>query len=105
MNPQSTLHPPKIRYIVGVGTTVLSVGVVFYHFVENLSWLDSVYFCIITLTTIGYGDIVPKTDAGKVFTIFYVLIGIGVLAAVVNYLMKRAVMQRMEKRQEKETKK
>ncbi len=101
MNPQSTLKPPKVRYIVGVGLTVLAVGVVFYHFVENLSWLDSVYFCIITLTTIGYGDIVPRTDAGKVFTIFYVLIGIGVLAAVVNYLMKRAVMQRMEKRQEK----
>ncbi len=98
-------HPPRARYIAAIGFGVLAVGVVFYHRVENLSWLDSLYFCVITLTTIGYGDIAPKTDAGKLFTVFYVLIGIGILAAVVNYLMKRAVMQRMEKRQEKSNKK
>lgn len=105
MDHKLVKHPPRVRYIIAVGLSVLGIGVVFYHYIEDLSWLDSLYFCVVTLTTIGYGDIVPKTDAGKLFTVFYVLIGIGILAAVVNFLMKRAVMQRMEKRQEKETKK
>lgn len=96
---------PRVRYIILVGITVLGVGVVFYHHVENLSWLDSLYFCVITLTTIGYGDITPHTDAGKIFTIFYVIVGIGILAAVINYLLRRAVLPQIEKHEKKRSKK
>lgn len=104
MQPENQLqHPPKARYIAILGVTVLAVGVVFYHIVENLSWLDSLYFSVITLTTIGYGDIVPKTDAGKLFTTFYVLIGIGIFAAVVNFLIRREAIQRIGKRQAKKS--
>lgn len=93
-------HPPKARYIVLVGLLVLGIGVVFYHTFESLSWIDSLYFCIITLTTIGYGDIVPKTDIGKLFTSVYVIVGIGIFAAVINYLVKRAAVNRISKRQQ-----
>jgi multisubunit Na+/H+ antiporter MnhG subunit len=57
------------------------------------------------LTTIGYVDIVPKTDIGKLFTTVYVIIGIGIFAAVINYLIKRAAVQRIAKRQEHEDQK
>lgn len=85
----------------GVGLTALSVlcfGAVFYHFVEDLRWLDAFYFCTITLATVGYGDIVPKTDAGKLFTIFYVVIGIGILATFANLLIKQAMARRQLKK-------
>lgn len=98
-------HPPKARYIAFVGLLVLAIGVVFYHIVESLSWIDSLYFCIITLTTIGYGDIVPKTDIGKLFTSVYVIVGIGIFAAVINYLVKRAAVNRISKRQQVAAKK
>lgn len=94
-------NPPRVRYIAAVGLAVVGIGVVFYHFTEGLNWIDSLYFCVITLTTIGYGDITPKTQAGRLFTTFYVLIGIGIFAAVINYLVKRAAMERIQKRQEK----
>jgi voltage-gated potassium channel len=87
-------HPPRLRYILGVAIGILLIGVVFYHRVENLSWVDSLYFCVITLTTIGYGDIVPHTTAGKLFTVGYVLIGITLLAAVLNYLIRRTLIHR-----------
>ncbi len=93
-------RPPDPKYIALTGVIVILIGVIFYHQVESLSWLDSLYFCVITLTTIGYGDIVPRTDAGKIFTTFYVVIGIGIFAAVINYLIKRAAMQRIAKRQD-----
>ncbi len=39
-----------------------------------------------TLTTIGYGDLHPVTNAGKVFTMIYVFVGVGVLVAFVTRL-------------------
>jgi len=40
---------------------MIGVGSFFYHFVEKLNWLDAVYFCVVTLATVGYGDITPHT--------------------------------------------
>lgn len=98
-------HPPQMRYIALLALAVLGIGVVFYHHIENWSWLDSLYFSVITLATVGYGDLVPTTDAGKLFTIFYVVIGIGIFAASANYLLKRATLKRLQKRDEVQSKK
>jgi voltage-gated potassium channel len=57
---------------------VWGVGAVFYHLVEGLSYVDAIYFTACTLTTVGYGDITPKTDAGKLFTAAYTFVGIGI---------------------------
>lgn len=89
------------RQLFGVGAAalaVLCVGATFYHHVENLNWLDAFYFCTITLTTVGYGDITPTTDAAKLFTIFYVIIGIGIIATFANLLIKHAMIKRELKR-------
>jgi hypothetical protein len=89
----STIH----KQLAGVSLTALAVlcaGATFYHFVEDLKWLDAFYFCTITLTTVGYGDITPHTDLGKLFTMFYVLIGIGIIAAFANLLIKQALIKR-----------
>jgi voltage-gated potassium channel len=48
----------------------------FYHHVEGWRYLDAIYFCSTTLAAVGYGDFLPRTDIGKVFTIFYQFIGI-----------------------------
>lgn len=99
---QPTLqHPPRVRYIALLAFSVLATGVVVYHHIENWSWVDSLYFSVITLATVGYGDLVPTTDAGKLFTVFYVLIGIGIFAASANYLLKRATLKRLQKREDK----
>ncbi len=71
------------KLIFGTLLTV-SLGSVFYHFVEGWSWLDSVYFSVMTLTTVGYGDLTPQSDWSKLFTILYVLTGIGLIFAFMN---------------------
>ena len=91
----------NFRITGAIAVFVLVFGAVFYHIVEKLEWLDSFYFCVITLTTIGYGDITPHTDLGKLFTIFYVLIGIGIIGTFANLLIKRASMRHEEKRESK----
>jgi hypothetical protein len=82
------------RLVALVAVLVLTGGAVFYHFVEKLSWLNSFYFCTITLTTVGYGDITPHTSLGKLFTIFYVIVGVGILATFANLLIRNAATRR-----------
>lgn len=69
-----------------ISTVILTllIGTLFYNYVEGWSVLDSVYFSVITLTTVGYGDLVPITDAGKIFTMFYVFLGIGIIFAFIR---------------------
>ena len=93
--------------LVGVGiaaVSVLCVGATFFHFEQGLKWLDAFYFCTITLTTVGYGDITPVSDAAKLFTMFYVLIGIGVIATFANLLIKQTMIKREIKRNQKDLK-
>ena len=54
---------------------IVIIGFVGLMFIEKLSPLQSLYMLVITLATIGYGDVVPVTDAGKIFTICLVLAG------------------------------
>ena len=62
--------------------TVLLIGTLAYHWLEGWSLLDSLYFCVISLATIGYGDLTPTTPEAKIFTIIYVINGIGILVAL-----------------------
>lgn len=93
-------HTPRVWPLILVALAVIGIGTVFYHVTENLSFVDALYFSTITLTTIGYGDIVPTTDFGKIFTVFYVLIGIALIAGIANYVLRHALVTRWEHRQE-----
>lgn len=55
---------------------IISIGAALFHWLEGWSWLDSFYFVVITLTTIGYGDFSPTTPTTKLITIFYGLNGV-----------------------------
>lgn len=75
---------PATRGIVILAGVILLGGTLFYMNAEGWGVIDSLYFCVITLGTVGYGDLVPTTTASKVFTIIYSLIGIGVIAGFVT---------------------
>lgn len=70
---------------VWVGVLIL-FGTVIFHWLEGWSWIDSLYFCVITLATVGYGDFTPTTPLAKLLTIFYVLNGVGVIVTFLSVI-------------------
>ena len=83
---------------------VITGGIMFYHLHEGMSWVDAIYFSTITLATVGYGDIVPQTDIGKLFTAGYVLVGVGIIAAFVNVVVRGALTRRVMRHQDDQDK-
>lgn len=105
MTPFSTiisfLQDKEYRNLLITTFIVLLGGATFYHYIEGWTWLDSLYFSIITLTTIGYGDFSPQTDIGKGFTILYIIIGIGIILSFIDTLYKHYVDTRKQKKKAK----
>nr|UEN75972.1 HRT transcription factor [Silybum marianum] len=105
--PQETSTDPKaaqpdsaslLRQAALLLILYLSLGVFIYYFnrdhfsgLETHPLVDALYFCIVTMCTIGYGDIAPVTPSAKLFSCFFVLVGFGfidiMLSGVVNYVL------------------
>lgn len=76
------LRDKDSRLVFYWAAAVLIIGTLAYHWLEGWSYLDSLYFCVISLATIGYGDLTPTTPEAKIFTIIYVINGIAILLAL-----------------------
>ena len=69
------VHPHLLAGMVIIGF-LLVTGTIIYSAIEGWSLVDSFYFSGITITTIGYGDLVPTHDISKVITVIYGILGI-----------------------------
>jgi voltage-gated potassium channel len=86
------------RYLLSLVIIAIAAGTVVFHLVEKLSWLNAYYFSVITLATVGYGDITPKTDLGKFLTTLYIFIGVGIITTFVTYRLRRRAIKVQNRR-------
>ncbi len=86
------------KFITVFATLALIVvaGTIFFHAVEEWSWLDSYFFTVITLSTVGYGSLVPATAIGKIGTTVFIFLGLGVFAVAIQQFGIFAMRKREE---------
>ena len=82
--------------IVTLLLTVILAGTVFFRIVEGWSWIDSYFFTVVTLSTVGYGSLVPATTLGKIGTTVFIFLGLGVFALAIQQFGSFAVRKREE---------
>jgi voltage-gated potassium channel len=80
---------------------IITIGAVFYHFNENLSWLDSSYFTVMTILTVGYGDFTPTSPASKAFTMVYALVSIPSILFCLGLIINDFIKERIDQIEDK----
>ncbi len=102
--------PQKILQITGLLSFVLVLGIVGYQVLEGWTFFDSLYMTVITLATVGYAEVRPLTTEGRVFTVFLIFSGMGVLlygvteltsfvveGEMTGYLRRRTMKKKVKK--------
>ena len=85
------------RAILGLLVFVVASGTVFFHFVEGWSWVDAYFFTVVTLSTVGYGSLVPVTVVGKIGTTVFIFSGLGIFALAIQQFGHFAFLRRRRK--------
>ncbi len=87
---------PETRALPVVAGALVLTGTLFYWRFEDWSFIESLYFCVVTLTTVGFGDLSPTTPGTQIFTIVYILTGFGVLVALLTSVAQQYVRLKAE---------
>ena len=82
---------PQFRSLVYGVLLMLFAGTVFYSLEEGWSVVDAFYFSVTTLTTVGLGDLTPKTTLGKLFTVVYIFAGLGIIVGFIDTVAKETM--------------
>jgi hypothetical protein len=83
------------RSMILAAVSLLAFGTAFYWAAEDWTVTEALYFSVVSLTTVGYGDLVPTTDESRLFTALYLILGVGLLMGFIT----SAANAKLEERQ------
>lgn len=82
------------KTVAGSLVILIAGSTVFFHLVEGWSWLDAYFFTVVTLSTVGYGSLVPATAIGKIAATVLIFTGLGLFALAIQLFTRYHVERR-----------
>ena len=109
-----TAQQPDIVYLFVAAGVVIIIGTVIMYNLEKgaknsemTTLLDALWWCVETVTTVGYGDIVPVTSLGRIVALVYMFFGISLvatlLAVISNTFYKKRILKEETEKKEQDT--
>ncbi|WP_209406212.1 TrkA family potassium uptake protein [Pseudozobellia sp. WGM2] len=96
------LFRSKIYLAIILMVMVLLFGALGYRFIADYSWVEAFYMTIITVTTVGFGEIRPLSTEGKIFTVFLIILSVFIFAyaltVITEYILSRNSLQLLKKK-------
>ncbi len=92
------------RIVTTILILLVTFSTVFFHIVEKWNWLNSYYFTVVTMATVGYGDFTPTTPTGKIGATVLIFFGIGLFGTFASLLLKRRTLKNMERHERRNNK-
>ncbi|WP_299224788.1 TrkA family potassium uptake protein [uncultured Psychroserpens sp.] len=103
MNPLIKFFRTKIYTAVFLLILLLIVGVLGFRIMSNYSWVDSLYMTVITITTVGFGEVQPLDDNAKIFTIFLILASVVILGyaitVITEYILSKNDLEELKQKE------
>ena len=84
----------RLRIFLIALIAIMMLGSFGFMVVEGLSFADAFYFSLVTIATVGYGDIHPATQAGKIMAVFLIVMGVGTFLGVVANVTETVLARR-----------
>ncbi len=82
---------PKIYIALILLIIVIAIGVLGFRFFSNYSWVDALYMTVITLSTVGFGEVQPLDNNAKLFTVFLISTSVAIFAYSVSVITEYIV--------------
>lgn len=101
-NPIISFFRSKIYMAVFLLLSLLLLGVLGFKFISNYSWIDAFYMTVITITTVGFGEVQPLDDASKLFTVCLILASVVIvgyaLTVITEYILSKNNFEELKQR-------
>jgi voltage-gated potassium channel len=65
---------------------LLSIGILGFKFISDYTWIDSIYMTVITITTVGFGEVQPLDEFSKIFTVFLILTSVVIVGYAISII-------------------
>lgn len=87
----------RVRGLLAFTFSLIAFATIIFWLLEDWSLLDAAFFSVVTISTVGYGNLVPATIAGKIFCMIYILTGLGVFVAAASSVAEALIQRRAQR--------
>lgn len=89
-----TLFKNKVYLAISLLVLLLLIGILGFRFISDYSWVDAIYMTVITITTVGYGEVIPLDEGSKLFAVFLIITSVAIIAfslsVITDYIVNKS---------------